>query len=88
VPMEIRVECYAGYKADERPLRFVTPGRDGRGYEVREVVDQWYGPDYQRFKVRADDGNFYILRHNLEQGLWTLDSFRRGENQESEVRSQ
>jgi len=77
--MEIRVECYAGYKADERPLGFVMPGAGRRSYKVREVVDQWYGVGYQCFKVRADDGNFYVLRHNQEVDVWTLDSFRRRE---------
>jgi hypothetical protein len=86
--MEIRVECYAGYKADERPLGFVMPGAGGRRYEVREVVDQWYGPGTQCFKVRADDGNFYILRHDFDRDGWTLVSFREGEKQVSEDRSQ
>jgi len=26
--------------------------------------------------VRADDGNFYVLRHDEVQDLWTLDAFR------------
>jgi hypothetical protein len=86
--LEIKVECYSGFKADERPLRFVTPPPAGRAYEVREVADQWYGVGYQCFKVRADDGNFYILRHHQEEDLWTLDSFRKGEEQEPEDRSQ
>lgn len=45
-------------------------------YEVKEVLDQWYGPDYQCFKVLADDGNLYILRHNHPEDTWTLDAFR------------
>jgi hypothetical protein len=32
--------------------------------------------DYQCFKVLADDGNFYILRHQQVEGIWQLDSFR------------
>ena len=86
--IQIRVECHAGYKADERPRRFVLASAGGRPYEVREVVDQWYGSGYQCFKVRADDGNFYILRHHTDPDGWTLDSFRKGEKQESAVRSQ
>ena len=74
-PFEIRVECYAGYKADERPMRFFlgeTP------HNVVEVQDRWYGPGCVYFRVRAEDGNQYILRH-VEQGqqqVWTLESFR------------
>jgi hypothetical protein len=75
--LEIRVECYSGFKADQRPLRFMTPPPAGRTYEVREVVDQWYGVGYQCFRVRAEDGNFYVLRHDFEPDVWSLEAFRR-----------
>ena len=73
--MRIPVECYSGRKADERPLRFQL---DGHEYSVEEVLDQWYGPDSTFFKVRADDGNLYTLRHNTfsEADDWSLESFR------------
>jgi hypothetical protein len=70
---EIRVECYAGYRADERPQRFSI--RD-RFFDVREVDDKWYSPGAAYFRVLADDGNFYVLRHDEAQDLWTLDGFR------------
>ncbi len=70
---EIRVECYAGYRADQRPLRFVLRGRV---FEVELVEDQWYAPAAIYFRVRADDGNFYVLRHDEVQDAWTLDAFR------------
>jgi hypothetical protein len=84
VALSLHVECYAGYKAGERPLRFslVPPGESRpapRSYEVKEVLDQWYGPGCQCFKVLADDGNLYILRHDQTEDTWTLDSFRRRE---------
>lgn len=76
---ELKVECYSGYRADERPLRFAFRASAGAPtYEVREVLDQWYGIGYRCFKVRADDGNIYILRHQESEGCWQLDSFRRG----------
>jgi hypothetical protein len=37
--------------------------------------DQWYGPDATFFKVRADDGNQYILRKAADDE-WTLEAFR------------
>ena len=43
---------------------------------VEEVLDQWYGPDDVFFKVRTDDGNLYVLRHNTSADEWTLESFR------------
>jgi hypothetical protein len=71
--LEIRVECYAGYRADERPLSFELRGRR---FEVADVEDRWYSPGVIYFRVRASDGNFYVLRHDEGADLWTLDAFR------------
>ena len=71
--MRLQVQCNAGRKADERPVRFRMGECD---YMVEEIVDQWYGPDDQFYKVRADDGNLYILRQNRTEGEWSLESFR------------
>ena len=71
--MEIRVECYAGYRADERPVRFALGDRT---CSVEEVEDRWYGPEARFFRVRADDGNVYILRHDEAEDRWTLEGFR------------
>jgi hypothetical protein len=56
--MKLRVECYAGRKTEERPVRFQVEDRD---CVVEEVLDQWYGA-VDTFKVCADDRNLYILR--------------------------
>ena len=72
--MRLQVQCYAGCKADERPIRFRMGESD---YMVEEIVDRWYGPDDQFYKIRADDGNLYILRQNNADGEWSLESFRR-----------
>ena len=73
--MKLRVECYSGRKADERPVRFYL---GERVYVVEEVIDQWYGPRDLFFKVRADDGNLYILRQyqSESENTWSLESFR------------
>jgi hypothetical protein len=73
--MRLRVECHAGYKADERPLRFFL---GENGYSVEEVLDRWYGPEDSFFRVRANDGNIYILRHawGVEEDSWTLEAYR------------
>jgi hypothetical protein len=77
--MQIRVECYSGRKGDERPVRFQV---GERFHIVEEILDQWYGPGDSFFKVRADDGNLYILRrsHSASEGSWTLESFRQLQN--------
>jgi hypothetical protein len=45
---------------------------------VEELLDQWYGPHNVFFKVRANDGNLYILRRrsSVPAGEWSLESFR------------
>lgn len=73
---DIRVECYSGYRADERPVRFALHGRD---FEVVAVDDRWYSPEAVYFRVRANDGNFYVLRHDERADEWSLDAFRRGD---------
>jgi hypothetical protein len=72
--MTLKVRCYAGRKADERPVWFQLADRE---YRVEEVLDQWYGPNETFHKVRADDGNLYILKHSAVADEWTLESFRR-----------
>jgi hypothetical protein len=76
--MRVRVECYSGYKADERPLRFFL---GDHCLQVKEVLDQWYSPGTSYFRVRADDHNLYVLcnRWEEEATLWTLEAFRRHE---------
>ena len=73
--MKLHVQCYAGWKGDEKPVRFRL---DHREYLVEEIIDQWYGPEHIFFKIRADDSNFYILRHRISEpeGEWDLVAFR------------
>ena len=73
--MKVEVECYAGRKAEERPVRFRLEGHE---YAVDQVLDQWYGPEHVFFKLRGSDGNVYILRHqtSVPDGDWDLVCFR------------
>ena len=72
--MTVRVDSYSGWRADERPIRFWL---DDHSYFVEEILDQWYGPDALFFKVRADDGNHYILRRSDGVDAWSLEAFHR-----------
>jgi len=78
--MKIYVQCHSGRKAEERPVRFRLAEHE---YIVEEVLDQWYDPDHIFFKVLADDGNLYILRHETStpDGEWELVSFRESRGQ-------
>ena len=75
----LQVECYAGYRADERPLRFRFAAAPEKTLEVQEVLDQWYSVGYRSFRVRANDHNLYVLHHDEQEDIWTLDSFQRNE---------
>jgi len=69
----LHVECYAGYRGDERPTSF----RIGeRVFHVAEIDDRWYDPAALYFRVRAGDGNMYVLRRDEQSGEWTLAAFR------------
>ena len=74
--MRVQVECHAGYKGAERPLRFRL---GDHSYEVEEILDRWYEPEDTFFKVRASDGNLYVLSHTpgIHADLWTLAAFTR-----------
>ena len=71
--IKISVQCYSGYKANERPVSF-NIGK--KLLKVDELVDTWHGVDHSYFKVLADDGNTYILKY--EEGLdeWELEFFK------------
>ncbi|MBI3015069.1 MAG: hypothetical protein HYY65_08445 [Candidatus Tectomicrobia bacterium] len=68
--MVVQVECYAGYRGNERPLRFSFGNRT---YEVRRILDRWYGEDHRYFKVQADNEYIYLLKYNEAEDLWTLE---------------
>ena len=72
--LDVRVECYAGHRGEETPQRFTF---DGRSIEVVEVLDAWLAPDHRYFKVRGDDGAYYILRNDVMTGRWELTMFDR-----------
>ena len=42
--IQLKVECYAGYKGEEVPraIRF-----ESQTVTVKEIVDQWIGPDHR-----------------------------------------
>jgi len=72
----VEVECYAGHKGDERPLR-VRLGE--RVEEVVRVEDRWYSPGETFFRVVMQSGDRYILQHRDAQDVWLLAGFRRAE---------
>jgi hypothetical protein len=72
----IKVDCYAGHKANQRPSTF-SVGK--KRMKVKRIVDQWYGPDHAYFKVLAEDANIYILRYSEANDHWELVFFKEGD---------
>jgi hypothetical protein len=68
-PIPLRVECYSGYRSEERPVAFWL--RDRR-IEIRVILDRWYGEDHAYFKVVGEGGIRYIMRRDDYRGGWEL----------------
>jgi hypothetical protein len=66
----LKVQCYSGYKADEKPVSFSL---DSKKLMVEKIIDQWRTPEFEYFKVMADDGKGYLLRQDNRNGEWALE---------------
>ena len=71
-----RVECHAGYRADESPRAVWV---DGKRREVREIVDRWYHGSKdptvtvtEYFRVRVDEDALLLLRHDPAARAWYI----------------
>jgi hypothetical protein len=69
----VRVECYSGYKAEERPVRIVFQAQT---LQIAEVEDRWYSPGATYFRVLAESGDRYVLRRDDAQDVWSLTAYR------------
>ena len=69
----VKVECYSGYRVNERPVAFTINECDyTRSFKIREVIDRWFGETADYFKVIADDENIYLLKYDSRQDVWDL----------------
>ena len=75
-PVPIKVECHAGYKADEYPMCFYW---NEEKFEIKEILDRWYQGDRDPawpvsnyFKVETAGGGTFIIKHDLENDEWFL----------------
>ena len=65
----IVVEAFAGHKGEETPRAFML---EGSRRAVTEIVTRWYTETHCFFRVHADDGHRYVLRHDLDDLIWEL----------------
>jgi hypothetical protein len=73
----VRVECYSGYKAEERPVRILFSEHT---LEIVELEDRWYSPGATYFRVLTESGDRYVLRRDDAQDVWSLTAYRRVSN--------
>jgi hypothetical protein len=72
----IQVECYSGYRTNERPVAFFYAGRR---WDVAEIQDRWYEggldpgrPEIHYFKVKTSEGRVFILRYLSLFDAWSI----------------
>ena len=73
---KIQVECYSGYKINERPIAFTY---QGHRWEIQEIVDRWHEgdidptrPEVNYFKVKTTEGRIFILRYLPLFDSWSI----------------
>lgn len=72
----IKVECYSGYKINERPVAFTY---QGQRWHIDDIIDRWYEggiepgqPAMDYFKVRTENGREFLLRYNYLFDAWAV----------------
>jgi len=73
----VEVECYAGHRANERPMR-LTLGE--HTLDIVEVEDRWYSLGETYFRVLVEGGDRYVLRYVEAQDVWSVEGYRSGAN--------
>jgi hypothetical protein len=75
--MLVQVEIYVDERGAEKLRRFQL---DDRTVEVADNIDQWHGAGYRYVKIRGNDGDLYILRHDELRETWELTMYQRAES--------
>jgi len=70
------VECFSGYRINERPVAFTFLGQRR---EIVEIIDRWYEgdieagrPEVNYFKVRTAMGDIFLLRYLPSSNSWSI----------------
>ncbi|MBP1725847.1 MAG: putative cytosolic protein [Deltaproteobacteria bacterium] len=73
---KVKVECYSGYRANERPVAFTF---EDRRWEIIDVIDRWFEggvqpgrPVLDYFKVKTSEGRVFLLRYNSLFDAWAV----------------
>jgi hypothetical protein len=73
---QVQVECYSGYKSNERPVAFTYRGSR---LEIAEILDRWYEggldadrPQIDYFKVKTSAGQVFRLQYLSLFDAWSV----------------
>ena len=72
---DVQVSTYSGYKADERPIKFVFKGKT---HKIKETISQTYeeipGKWLRRlYDIKTDEGLTFKLFYDENQDRWFLE---------------
>ena len=72
---DIQVSAYSGYKAEEKPLRFIF---EGKKYTIQEITlqtsEEIIGVGLRRkYTVKTDEGLTFKLCYDVNQDQWFLE---------------
>lgn len=72
---DIQVSTYSGYKADERPCKFIFKGKT---HTIKEIINQTYeeipGKWSRRiYEIKTDEGLTFKLFYDENQDRWFLE---------------
>jgi len=72
---DIQVSTYSGYKADERPIKFVFKGKMHNIKEImRQTCEEIPGDGLRMvYDIKTDEGLTFKLFYNDNQGRWFLE---------------
>ncbi len=70
--LAVAVDCYAGARGEQTPLRFTLADQP---VEILAVVDRWRTPDHRYFRVRTATDETFTLRQDVRLGGWELTGF-------------
>ena len=74
--MTLTVESVPGLRGEPEPTA-VWFG--ARRVGVRAIEDRWFAPMQRWYRIDADDGQLYVLRHDLASHAWELAALTRRE---------
>ncbi|MGD8386973.1 MAG: hypothetical protein PVG49_07520 [Desulfobacteraceae bacterium] len=66
---DILVEAYSGYRANERPMAFFLAGKR---VGVQRVLERWITPEWDEFRVEAENGFVYRIGWHRQEDRWAL----------------